>query len=206
MRKVIAIILLSAGNVWAGFSKLEALSQIETGNDDSAVGRSGEVSRYQIKPWIWRRYSQSDSYRNRQVSSAVAERYLTELEDAFRKRAGREPDDFDLYVLWNAGPTYYGRIGFSKKRVHPIIRERAQRFMNLRQLKSRTPDFAATALRHARTGPPAPVPQPTLPNVIDTPLTNLSPTPFLSTAPAPALPNDSTLIRPWSSVFGEARP
>lgn len=200
MRKAIVIILLSTGNAWAGFSKLEALSLIETGNDDSAVGRSGEVSRYQIKPWIWKRYSRSGSYRNRQVSSSVAERYLAELEGIFRKRAGREPDDFDLYVLWNAGPTYYGKIGFSQKRVHPIIRERAQRFTNLRQLKPRSSDPAAPARS------PASAPLPALPGASEIPTSHLWPTPLLSTAPMPVLPSGPILIRPWSSVLGKASP
>jgi hypothetical protein len=162
MHKAIAIIILSASTACAGFSKLEALSLIETGNDDSAVGRSGEVSRYQIKPWIWRRYSQSESYRNRHVSTSVAERFLAELEETFRKRAGREPDDFDLYVLWNAGPTYYARIGFSKKRVHPVIRERAQRFKNLRELNARPARSVTTAAKPANPGTSAPVPPPFL--------------------------------------------
>jgi len=139
IRKSIAKILLllfSAGNACAGVSKLEALSMIESGNNDSAIGRAGEVSRYQIKPWIWRRYSKAASYHNSQVSRTVAESYLAELEETFRKRAGREPDDFDIYILWNAGPTYYGKVGFSKSRVHRIIRERAQRYVNLREKRA----------------------------------------------------------------------
>ena len=106
------VLSISAVGASAGFSKLEALGMIESGNDDAAVGRAGEVSRFQIKPAIWRRYSPTDSYRNFQVSRSVAEQHLTDLEETFRRRTGREPDDFDLYVLWNAGPTYYGRIVF----------------------------------------------------------------------------------------------
>jgi hypothetical protein len=139
IRKSIAkflLLLFSAGNACAGVSKLEALSMIESGDNDSAIGRAGEVSRYQIKPWIWRRYSKTASYHNSQVSRAVAERYLAELEETFRKRTGREPDDFDIYILWNAGPTYYGKAGFSKNRVHRIIRERAQRYVNLREKRA----------------------------------------------------------------------
>jgi len=139
IRKSVAKVLLllfSAGNAFAGVSKLEALSMIESGNNDSAIGRAGEISRYQIKPWIWRRYSTTASYHNSRVSRSVAEKYLAELEETFRKRAGREPDDFDIYILWNAGPTYYGKAGFSKKRVNPIVRERAQRFVNLREMKA----------------------------------------------------------------------
>ncbi len=106
---------------------------IETADDDDAIGGAGEVSRYQIKPWIWRRYSDSEAYRNQRISAEVAEQHLAGLERTFEKRAGRIPTDFDVYVLWNAGPTYYARVGFSKARVHPVIRERAQRYANLRQ-------------------------------------------------------------------------
>lgn len=112
---------------------------IESADDDAAVGQVGEVSRFQIKPWIWRLYSQSVDYQNAVIASYVAERHLASLEQNFRKRARREPTDFDLYVLWNAGPTYYNRIGFSSARVHPIIRDRAQRYANLREAKNLQP-------------------------------------------------------------------
>jgi hypothetical protein len=135
-------------------SRLEALSQIETGDNDRAVGGAGEVSRYQIKPWIWRLYSESEAYSDRRISTQVAEQHLTGLASLFRKRTRREPSDFDLYVLWNAGPTYYNRIGFSKSRVHPIIRDRARRYANLRQ---------ALDARLAQTAPPAKVAPPVKP-------------------------------------------
>jgi hypothetical protein len=205
MHRIIVAIFLSAGTC-AGYSKLEALSLIETGNDDSAVGRSGEVSRYQIKPWIWRRYSESEAYRNRQISSTVAEKFLAELEEIFRKRAGREPDDFDLYVRWNAGPTYYGKIAFSKKRVHPIIRERAQRFTNLRALKPRPATSMASARQVEKAVSPKPVPPPARSEATDAPPGNFQLSPLVSTAATPALIGDSTsAIRPWSSVFHAAR-
>src|SRR5215813_11603139 len=38
-----------------------ALSQIETRDNDSAVGAAGEISRYQMKPRLWRRYARSDA-------------------------------------------------------------------------------------------------------------------------------------------------
>ena len=124
--------LVSAVSASAGYSKLEALSLIESGNNDAAVGSLGEVSRYQIKPRIWREYSASRSWRDSRISSQVAENYLKSLEETFLKRAGRAPTDFDLYVLWNAGPAYYAKLGFSAARVHPVVRERAQRYVNLR--------------------------------------------------------------------------
>jgi hypothetical protein len=135
MCKVLWIVMLSGTTAWAGLSRLQALSMIESGDNDAAVGQAGEVSRYQIKPWVWREYSQSRAYRDARVSARVAEQYLADLEETFRKRARREPDDFDLYVLWNAGPAYYAKCGFSGSRVHPIIRDRAHRFVNLRRMQ-----------------------------------------------------------------------
>jgi len=161
MRKIILLLLLSAASaksdVSGRTSRLEALSQIETGNNDRAVGGAGEVSRYQIKPWIWRQYSQSDAYFNRRISTQVAERHLAGLAQIFRKCTRREPTDFDLYVLWNAGPTYYNRIGFAKSRVHPIIRERARRYANLRQ---------ALDVQLAQAARPAPIPPPESPKTV----------------------------------------
>src|SRR2546426_8121216 len=40
----------------------EALGMIESGNNDRAVGRAGEISRYQIKKNVWRKYSSSSRY------------------------------------------------------------------------------------------------------------------------------------------------
>lgn len=128
------MLVLTAVSATAGLSKLDALSMIETGNDDSAVGRAGEVSRFQIRPRIWRQYTQSRDYGNRRVASTVAQQHLTYLEEFFRARAGREATDFDIYVLWNAGPTYYERAGFLPERVNRAVRERAQRYLNLRNI------------------------------------------------------------------------
>jgi len=136
--KLIAIICLSAfpALAMAGLSKIDALGMIESGNNDAAIGTSGEISRYQIKPYIWREYSASRSWRDVRVAALVAQDYLTDLEETFRKRARREPTDFDLYVLWNAGPAYYSKVGFAPERVHRVIRERASRFVNLREMRS----------------------------------------------------------------------
>jgi hypothetical protein len=135
MRKVIAMMFVAGLlQAQAGMSKLEALSMLETGDNDRAVGKAGEVSRYQLMPNIWRHYSQSRSYSNPEVSREIAAKHLAVLEGRFQARTGREPSDFDRYVLWNAGETYYAKIGFQAGRVHPVIRERANRFVNLRNM------------------------------------------------------------------------
>ena len=171
MRKVLVLLMLSVVSASAGYSKLEALSLIESGNNDAAVGSLGEVSRYQIKPRIWREYSSSRSWRDARVSSQVAETYLKSLEETFLKRAGRAPTDFDLYVLWNAGPAYYAKLGFSAARVHPVVRERAQRYVNLRNVTlAQSPSVRVAAVQpQASTSQTASAPAWTLAQAISMP-------------------------------------
>jgi len=134
MAKWMIILVLTTMSATAGLSKLEALSMIETGDDDSAVGRLGEISRFQIRPQVWRQYSQSSAFENCGVATVVAQKHIDYLEALFRARAGREANDFDLYVLWNAGFTYYERLGFDPDRISRIVRNRARRYLNLRNL------------------------------------------------------------------------
>lgn len=135
IKLVLAVIFGSVLVAQAGLSRLEALSMLETGDRDTAVGRVGEVSRYQMLPSVWKQYSSSESYRDPVVSRQVAGQHLGFLESNFRKQAGRDPSEFDVYVLWNAGLGYYAKRGFSPERVSPVVRERAERYVNLRQIK-----------------------------------------------------------------------
>jgi len=134
MIKALALFFGLALSAQAGLSRLEAISMIETGDNDSVRGRAGEVSRYQLMPRVWREYTNSTAYENSQVSAVVAQQHLDYLEGWFRQQAGRPPSEFEIYVLWNAGPTYYSRKHFSVAAVHPSIRERAERFVNLREM------------------------------------------------------------------------
>lgn len=111
-----------------------ALSMIETGIDDREVGRAGEVSRYQIMPSVWRHYSSSHSYRNPEVALEVARQHWAALYDSFKRRAHREPSDFDMYVLWNTRFGYYASRGFNPRHLQAIVRDRAERFVNLVEL------------------------------------------------------------------------
>lgn len=132
MQNYILAFLLTAAGAKAELSRLEALSLIESGDNDAAVGRAGEVSRFQIMPHVWSHYSGSRAFRNSKVSTEVAARHLQELTTWFQQRTGRAASDFDIYVLWNAGPTYYHRIGFKTSRVNRVISERARRYATLR--------------------------------------------------------------------------
>jgi hypothetical protein len=111
-----------------------ALGMLETGNNDRAIGGAGEVSRFQLMPSVWKCYSNSRHYHDVDVALEVARQHWTALCNYFRTRTNREPTDFDMYVLWNTRQGYYASRGFDPARVNPVIRDRAQRFVNLVEL------------------------------------------------------------------------
>jgi len=108
-----------------------ALGMIESGNDDRGVGPAGEVSRYQIHPAVWKAYSNSRHYHDQEVSLHVAREHWNYLTNYFRQKAGREPTDLDMYVLWNTRFGYYASKRFELVRLPRTVRDRAQRFVNL---------------------------------------------------------------------------
>jgi hypothetical protein len=108
-----------------------ALGMIETGNDDREIGGAGEVSRYQIMPSVWRQYSDSSSFQNPEASLKVAQQYWSSLCIRFSQQAHRAPTDFDMYVLWNAGYSFYASRAFNPANLSVGERDRAQRFVNL---------------------------------------------------------------------------
>ena len=101
-----------------------ALSQIESGDDDHAVGSAGEVSRYQIKPEVWRRYARATAdWTKPEDALSVAKEAMQERCTAFERSAHRPPTDMEFYVLWNA-PAQVQRPG-------KAVAGRAERFCNL---------------------------------------------------------------------------
>ena len=144
IHNALLVCLLSGTGAFGAVNRLDAIGMIESGDNDRAIGKAGEISRYQIKPQIWKSYSVSSAWKDVTVSRPVAQRYLETLETRFRNKVGREPSDFDVYVLWNAGPNYYEKVGFSPKKVAPVVRERAQRYVNIRQMPDATPAFPTT--------------------------------------------------------------
>ena len=98
-----------------------ALSMIESGDDDHAVGPGGEVSRFQIRPVLWPGGNPRDS----KEALAAAEEIMKPRLEEFQKTHHRQPTDFEFYVLWNA----------PWEADHPskAVTERARRFSNLVQ-------------------------------------------------------------------------
>jgi len=107
-----------------------ALSQLETRDDDNAIGTAGEVSRYQIKPKLWRRYARLEAdWKNPAEALSAAKELMKERCTRFESLYNRPPTDFEFYVLWNA-PSQI-------KRPRKVVRERAERFSRLVALDDR---------------------------------------------------------------------
>jgi hypothetical protein len=106
---------------------------LETGNDDSAVGSCGEISRFQIRAQLW----PGGNPQNPRAALTVARTIMQERVQHFQRTHGRSPNDFEFYVLWNA-PAEVD---------HPVscVIERAQRFVNLVQREERQIQVQASA-------------------------------------------------------------
>lgn len=116
--------LLSVNNAPA-MDRWAALSMIESGDNDSAVGPVGEVSRFQIRPNLW----PGGNSRNEQDALAAAREVMKPRLEAFEKSHGRPATDFEFYVLWNAP----WEVDHPSK----AVSERARRFCNLVHLVRR---------------------------------------------------------------------
>jgi hypothetical protein len=101
-----------------------ALSQIESGDDDHAVGSAGEISRYQISREIWQRYAfPTADWTKAEDALAVAKEAMQDLCRKFERSARRPPTDCEFYILWNAPAQV--------QRPSKAVRARAERFSNL---------------------------------------------------------------------------
>jgi hypothetical protein len=101
-----------------------ALSQIESGDNDKAIGRLGEISRYQILPDVWDSYAlEKANWENPKDALKVAKEAMKKRCANFEQTFHRAATDFEFYVLWNA-PAQIQRPGRA-------VSERAKRFCNL---------------------------------------------------------------------------
>jgi hypothetical protein len=105
----------------SGMNRWEALSMLETGNDDSAVGRCGEISRFQIRAELW----PGGNPQNARQALGVARNIMQARVQRFVQTHGRSPTNFEFYVLWNAPAEIDHPV--------PCVAERARRFANLVQ-------------------------------------------------------------------------
>ena len=109
---------------------------IESGNNDHAVGSAGEISRYQIKKSIWRAYSSSANYSDKNEAWRISEKILATRSGDYQRQTGHAPAPFDIYVLWNA-PGHFQNVEYRRERISRVVAARAARFANLvQQLES----------------------------------------------------------------------
>jgi hypothetical protein len=121
----------------AALSIKESLAMIETGATslskgkwDHTRGSSGEISRFQIMPEVWRRYTKSSSWTNPEVAWSVAEKIISDRVKEFKAKVGRVPDPLEIYLLWNKP----GHFAANKYKFYLVDRSyllRARRFANL---------------------------------------------------------------------------
>jgi hypothetical protein len=120
--------LASAMSFWG------ALAEIESGQNDYVIGSVGEVSRYQIRPEIWKAYAPGHhyDYTDRGFALSIAEKYLKRLKSEFAEATGRQATEEDCVIMWKAGFSGYEKRGFNPVRMSAAHQDRITRFRNLR--------------------------------------------------------------------------
>ncbi len=123
-KRLVALMALLVATQAPAMDRWAALAQIESNNNDNALGSAGEVSRYQVRPEIWRRYATTNAdWRNPADALRVTKQVMKGRLADFERTFGRSPSDFEFYILWNAP----GQIRQPVK----AVRQRAERFSNL---------------------------------------------------------------------------
>jgi len=125
MKTFAALILALLPVCGFGMDRLSALSMLETGNDDRAVGSAGEISRFQVKKAEWRSVTNSANYCDSETAQKVMIQLMDKRIHTFEEHFGRKPNDFEFYALWNA-PSQAISGHISRK-----VAERCSRFANL---------------------------------------------------------------------------
>jgi hypothetical protein len=125
MKTFASLLLLLLPMCGFGMDRLSALSMLETGNDDQAVGSAGEISRFQVKKAEWKTVTNSANYSDSETARKVMIQLMDKRIHAFQEHFGRQPSDFEFYALWNApSQALNGRISRT-------VASRCERFANL---------------------------------------------------------------------------
>jgi hypothetical protein len=122
MRLRTVILLAAFAGITVSASAMDrwcALSMIESGDNDAAIGSCGEISRFQIRPELW----PGGDPENSSKALLAARELMQPRMSGFQSKHRRNPTDLEFYILWNA-PWEVD---------HPsrIVVERARRFANL---------------------------------------------------------------------------
>ena len=123
--KAIALLLVLLPACAFGMDRSAALSMLETGNNDRAVGSAGEISRYQVRKVEWRSVTNSPNYSDSETARKVMLKIMDRRVEAFKAHFGRTPSDYEYYALWNApAQALEGKLSRA-------VAERCERFANL---------------------------------------------------------------------------
>lgn len=109
--------------------RLDALSQIESRNNDRAIGPQREVSRYQILPAFWEKANVVWRPTDPAVASIVVKWIMQARCAQFQARYHRDPTDFEYYILWHRPAALIGRPAL--RRLSSLETDRARRFAHL---------------------------------------------------------------------------
>ena len=122
---VCVVLLLALAGKAGAMDRFTALSQIESGDNDYAIGQAGEISRYQIRRELWQQMTHLplDQATNSAVAYHIAKSIALARSENFRQQYNRPPTDLEFYILWNAP----GEIDHPSYRV----RHRAELYANL---------------------------------------------------------------------------
>lgn len=116
---------------------LAALGQVESENKDHAIGKSGEVSRYQIMRDIW---DEETNYSKRWwdvgYSKLIAQQLLTKRIDWFVNGANRLPIPEEVYAMWNK-PGLMQRNGYDWNKLPVKVQERCKRYGDAVRMRHR---------------------------------------------------------------------
>lgn len=115
-------------------AKLRAISQIESGDNDKAKGRHGELSRYQIKRSVWKQHfpNEKDQRHIPAEAKRCAKAHLCWLELRLcLVTKTNNPKPRDVYAAWNLGLEAYARRDYNFNKLPASIKQRADRFTNL---------------------------------------------------------------------------
>lgn len=115
-------------------AKLRAISQIESGDNDKAKGRHGELSRYQLKRSVWKQHfpNEKDQRHIPAEAKRCAKAHLCWLELRLcLVTKTNNPKPRDVYAAWNLGLEAYARRDYNFNKLPASIKQRADRFTNL---------------------------------------------------------------------------
>jgi hypothetical protein len=134
--------LMSSLQAARAMDRFSALSEIESGDNDNAIGQAGEISRYQIMPEIFAQYffvvkpspgvtaiRLTAAARNPFTAGNIARSIMRDRCNAFAARYHRPPSDFEFYILWARPSRLIGQG--CEPRLEATVMERARRFANL---------------------------------------------------------------------------